>query len=59
MFGGGLGRWGYIGLHCLGAGAFFFVLQRYALEQSYETAVKWALFFGIAAGLVAFGQTRR
>jgi len=59
MFRGGLGRWGYIALHTVGAGVFFFLLQRYALDQPHDTAMKWAMFFGVAAALVAYGQTRK
>lgn len=51
-------RLGYAGGHALAAGLFFFVLERYALDQTVEAAVKWAAFFAVAAALVAWSQTR-
>jgi hypothetical protein len=53
----GTARLGYVALHAVGAGAFFFVLQRFAFAQSVENSLMWAGFFAVAAALVAWRQT--
>jgi hypothetical protein len=52
-------RWRYIGLHALGAGAFFFLLQRYALNATLDTSLLWALAFGGCAAALAYMQSNR
>jgi hypothetical protein len=51
-------RAGYIAMHALVAGAFFFVVQRYPLEQSVQSSIQWAAFFAVAAAIVAWRQTQ-
>ena len=52
-------NWRYIAMHTAGAGAFMFLLQRYALDASLETSLVWALTFGAcAAGLAAMQSNR-
>jgi hypothetical protein len=52
-------NWRYILLHALAAAAFIFLLQRYALSATLESALLWAVVFaGCAAGL-AYSQTNR
>ncbi len=52
-------NWRYILLHAVTAAAFIFLLQRYALSASLDSALLWALTFaGCAAGL-AYSQTNR
>jgi hypothetical protein len=45
--------------HVLFAGAFFYVLQRFVLDQSHETGVIWAVAGGGGAALLAWLQHRR
>jgi hypothetical protein len=52
-------NWRYILLHAAAAAAFIFLLQRYALSATLESALLWAIVFaGCAAGL-AYSQTNR
>jgi hypothetical protein len=52
-------NWRYILLHAAAAAAFIFLLQRYALSATLESALLWAVVFaGCAAGL-AYSQTNR
>jgi hypothetical protein len=52
-------NWRYILLHALAAAAFIFLLQRYGLSATLESALLWAIVFaGCAAGL-AYSQTNR
>jgi hypothetical protein len=52
-------NWRYILLHAAAAAAFIFLLQRYALSATLESALLWAVVFaGCAAGL-AYSQTKR
>jgi hypothetical protein len=56
---GAMKSWRYIALHTVAAGAFIFLLQRYALSASLESSLLWMLVFsGCAAGL-AYMQTHR
>ena len=48
----------YILLHAVAAAAFGFVLQRYGLQQSVETARFWGAALGIGAGLLAWKQSQ-
>ena len=52
-------NWGYIGLHALAASAFIFLLQRYALNASFDSSLLWALTFGGCAAGLAYMQTNR
>lgn len=45
--------------HAAAAGAFFFVLQRFAMKESVEVSLLWAAFFAAAAALLAWQQSRR
>ena len=51
--------WRYIALHTVAAGAFIFLLQRYALSASLESALLWALTFGGCAAGLAYAQSKR
>ena len=46
-------------LHAASAGGFFFILQRFAMGASVETALLWAAFFAAAGAFLAWQQTRR
>ena len=49
----------YIALHAAGAAAFGFLLNRYLLVTSTETALLWAAGLGIAAAGLAWHQKNR
>lgn len=49
----------YIVLHTLGAAAFIFVLNKFALGTSLESSVFWAIGFGAMAGGLAWQHTQR
>ena len=53
------GGYGYIALHAAAAGSFFFILQRFAFNQSMETSLLWGGLLGIGAAVIAWMQTRR
>jgi len=48
-----------IAMHAAAACAFVFVLQRFVLNQPFETSLLWALFFAAAAAVLAWTQGRR
>jgi hypothetical protein len=52
-------RWRYIALHATAAGAFIFLLQRYALSASLDSSLLWALAFGGCAAALAYMQSNR
>jgi hypothetical protein len=52
-------NWRYILLHTVVAAAFIFLLQRYALSASLESALLWALTFGGCAAGLAYSQVNR
>ena len=52
-------NWRYIAMHTAGAGAFMFLLQRYALDASLETSLLWAIVFGGCAAGLAYMQSNR
>jgi hypothetical protein len=52
-------NWRYIVLHAVMAGAFIFLLQRYALDASLESSLLWMLTFGGCAAGLAYMQTNR
>jgi hypothetical protein len=56
---GAMKNWRYIALHAVGAAAFIFLLQRYALSASLESSLLWALTFGGCAAGLAYSQSNR
>ena len=52
-------KWRYIGMHAFAAAAFIFLLQRYGLNASLESALLWALVFGGCAAGLAYAQSNR
>jgi hypothetical protein len=52
-------NWRYIALHAAVAAAFFFLLQRYALNASVDTSLLWALALGVCAARLATMQSNR
>jgi hypothetical protein len=57
--GGSMKNWRYIVLHAAAAGAFVFLLQRYALSASLESSLVWAVTFGGCAAGLAYMQSNR
>ena len=51
--------WQLMILHALAAAAFIFLLQRYGLNASLESASLWALTFGACAAGLAYSQSKR
>ena len=51
--------WQLMVLHAMAAAAFIFLLQRYALSASLESALLWALIFGGCAAGLAYSQSKR
>jgi hypothetical protein len=51
--------WRYVLLHTVVAAAFIFLLQRYGLNASLESALLWALTFGGCAAGLAYSQINR
>jgi hypothetical protein len=49
----------YILLHAVTASVFIFLLQRYALSATLESALLWALTFGGCAAGLAYMQSNR
>jgi hypothetical protein len=56
---GAMKSWRYIAVHAVAAGAFIFLLQRYALDASLESSLLWMLTFGGCAAGLAYMQTNR
>ena len=56
---GAMKKWRYIGLHAAAAAAFIFLLQRYALDATFETSLLWALTLGVCAAGLAYSQSNR
>jgi hypothetical protein len=56
---GAMKNWRYMALHAATAAAFIFLLQRYALNASLESALLWALTFGGCAAGLAYSQSNR
>ena len=52
-------NWRYIGMHAVAAAVFIFLLQRYALSATLESALLWALTFGGCAAGLAYAQSNR
>jgi len=57
--GAAMKHWRYIALHATTAGAFIFLLQRYALDASLDTSLLWMLTFGVCAAGLAYLQSNR
>jgi hypothetical protein len=57
--GAAMRHWRYIALHAVTAGAFIFLLQRYALDASLDTSLLWTLTFGGCAAGLAYMQSNR
>ena len=51
--------WQLMILHALAASTFIFLLQRYGLNASFDSALLWALTFGAAAAGLAYSQSKR
>jgi hypothetical protein len=56
---GAMKNWRHVALHAVVAAAFIFLLQRYALSASFESALLWALTFGGCAAGLAYSQSNR
>ena len=61
---GGPGRaamktWQLMALHAMAAAIFIFLLQRYGLNASLDSALLWALTFGGCAAGLAYSQSKR
>jgi hypothetical protein len=52
-------NWRFMALHGVTAAVFIFLLQRYALSASLESALLWALTFGGCAAGLAYAQSNR
>ena len=51
--------WQLMTLHAMAAATFIFLLQRYWLNASLESALLWALTFGGCAAGLAYSQSKR
>ena len=51
--------WQLMTLHAVVAATFIFLLQRYGLNASLESASLWALTFGGCAAGLAYSQSKR
>ena len=51
--------WQLMALHAAAAATFIFLLQRYGLNASLESALLWALTFGGCAAGLAYSQSKR
>jgi hypothetical protein len=56
---GAMKNWRYIALHAAAAAAFIFLLQRYALNATFESSLLWALTLGACAAGLAYSQSNR
>ena len=56
---GAMKHWRYVVVHAVTAGAFIFLLQRYALDASLDTSLLWTLTFGGCAAGLAYMQSNR
>lgn len=59
MKGWQLKTWQLMALHAMAAATFIFLLQRYALNASLDSALLWALTFGGCAAGLAYSQSKR
>ena len=51
--------WQLMSLHAMAAATFIFLLQRYGLNASLDSALLWALTFGGCAAGLAYMQSNR
>ena len=56
---GAVRKWGFVAMHAALAGAFMFLLQRFALNAPQETCLLWALTFAVCAAGLAYKQANR
>jgi Na+-transporting NADH:ubiquinone oxidoreductase subunit NqrB len=56
---GAMKSWRYMLLHTVAAGAFIFLLQRYALDATLQSSLLWAVTFGGCAAGLAYMQSNR
>ncbi|MBH5397958.1 hypothetical protein HZZ13_09170 [Bradyrhizobium sp. CNPSo 4010] len=56
---GGMKKWSFIAMHAAVAAAFIFLLQRFGLNASLESASLWALTFAVCAAGLAYKQSNR
>ena len=56
---GAVQKWGFIAMHAAVAAAFMFLLQRFALHESQEASLLWALTFAVCAAGLAYRQANR
>ena len=54
-----MNSWLYIAMHTVAAAAFIFLLQRYALNASFDSSLLWAITFGGCAAGFAYVQSKR
>lgn len=54
-----MNSWLYIAMHTVAAAVFIFLLQRYALNASFDSSLLWALTFGGCAAGLAYMQSKR
>jgi hypothetical protein len=52
-------KWGFVAMHAAIAAGFMFLLQRFALHESQETSLLWALTFAVCAAGLAYKQANR
>jgi Na+-transporting NADH:ubiquinone oxidoreductase subunit NqrB len=52
-------NWRHMAMHAAAAGTFMFLLQRFALNASFESSLLWALTFGGCAAVLAYMQSNR
>ncbi|QAU46778.1 hypothetical protein [Bradyrhizobium guangzhouense] len=56
---GAVKKWGFVAMHAAIAAGFMFLLQRFALHESQETSLLWALTFAVCAAGLAYKQANR
>jgi hypothetical protein len=56
---GAVKKWGFIAMHAAAAAVFMFLLQRFAMHESQETSLLWALTFAVCAAGLAYKQANR
>jgi hypothetical protein len=54
-----MNTWQLMALHAMAAATFIFLVQRYSMNASLETALMWALAFGGCAAGLAYSQSKR
>jgi hypothetical protein len=56
---GQMKTWQLMALHAGAAATFIFLLQRFGLNASLDSALLWALTFGACAAGLAYSQSKR